>query len=561
MRMEKKFKLFGLITMAALSLSMPGLADGLTYDFAINLPEGRVNMEVEAEKGDVVSVLVLPENVTKDQLAANPALTGADVAYVRNEVAGDNKKASFSFVIDSGRYNLNITSDNSGDAAVEVSLVVPEANEYADLINLLKGSDKTAFLNTVKIENNKALLGFDIDIYSDKAVERLFDEYKDSLLADNYDANLNAFKKCAVIEAVNSGTSFDTVDYIKDIYETDTALMANMEKYITSDEIAVFFADRMESASGKNIQNMQDLLVTAKEAIVLTVVKYPVEDDNIRVIMTEYKDILGLNGVTTAASIYRGLSGNTYANADGLVSAYQAALSSSQGTGGSSGGGGGGGGGGAVSKPNNKVTPESNDTVNTVPLPSTSGQTARIEFFDDIDSVEWAKEAINALYKAGVVSGKEDGKFFPQDNVLREEFVKMLVATFDIKLVGKDMPFGDVDKNAWYYDYVRTAYIAGAVSGMSDSEFGIGQKITRQDICVMVKNMAEACDFELAAVKEKINFSDEDEIAGYAKDAVTLLQTAGIINGSDGKFNPRATATRAETAKIMHGILELLERG
>ena len=139
--------------------------------------------------------------------------------------------------------------------------------------------------------------------------------------------------------------------------------------------------------------------------------------------------------------------------------------------------------------------------------------------------------------------------------------MKMLIATFDLRLVGEDVSFTDVPKDAWYYEYVKTAYLAGAVNGISEIHFGVGENITRQDICVMTYRMLRECDVVLPAEYTNNIFLDSVEISEYAVKAVTALQTAGIINGdTNGNFNPKATATRAETAKIMYSVLQLIER-
>lgn len=47
-----------------------------------------------------------------------------------------------------------------------------------------------------------------------------------------------------------------------------------------------------------------------------------------------------------------------------------------------------------------------------------------IQFKDEIP--EWAKEAISALQKRGILSGYEDGRFAPEDKVTRGQFITML---------------------------------------------------------------------------------------------------------------------------------------
>ena len=57
-----------------------------------------------------------------------------------------------------------------------------------------------------------------------------------------------------------------------------------------------------------------------------------------------------------------------------------------------------------------------------------------------------------------------------------------------------------------------------------------------------------------------LDFTDVDNIAEYAKDAVAQLVGMGVINGyEDGSFKPRGTATRAEAAKVIWGVYESIK--
>lgn len=195
-----------------------------------------------------------------------------------------------------------------------------------------------------------------------------------------------------------------------------------------------------------------------------------------------------------------------------------------------------------------------------VSIPGTDDKTIQpipTETFGDMDNTEWAKEAVNALNKLGIVSGKGDNKFAPNDLVTREEFVKMIVNAASIQLDDKVKTFNDVAKDSWYYSFVNTAYNAGIVSGISETEFGSGLNITREDIAVMVYN---ALMYKKAVLNDEYDdFSDKDNISSYAVDAVSHLAGAKIINGySDGTFLPSANATRAEAAKIIYGALDYL---
>ena len=51
-------------------------------------------------------------------------------------------------------------------------------------------------------------------------------------------------------------------------------------------------------------------------------------------------------------------------------------------------------------------------------------------------------------------------------------------------------------------------------------------------------------------------FSDVDEVAGWAAEAMSWAVDAGLIQGSNNKLNPRGNATRAEAAAILMRFCE-----
>lgn len=72
----------------------------------------------------------------------------------------------------------------------------------------------------------------------------------------------------------------------------------------------------------------------------------------------------------------------------------------------------------------------------------------------------------------------------------------------------------------------------------------------------MVMRAATVAGQSVTAVEEAITFADDASIADYAKEAVSTLQAAGIINGvSDTEFAPVSNATRAQAAQILYSFL------
>lgn len=177
--------------------------------------------------------------------------------------------------------------------------------------------------------------------------------------------------------------------------------------------------------------------------------------------------------------------------------------------------------------------------------------------FSDMKNAEWAGAAVKYLAEKGIVSGKSESEFFPNDSLKREEFIKMLVIATKTEFIDADLSFTDVEKGAWYYPYVATAYELGIVNGMSDDVFGIGEVLTREQMAVMLNRFISYKQLEL---EEKAEASFNDEISDYAKESVIKLAKAGILNGvEEGVFGAKISASRAMGAKVLYELIMLFE--
>ncbi|MBE7038035.1 MAG: S-layer homology domain-containing protein [Ruminococcaceae bacterium] len=83
------------------------------------------------------------------------------------------------------------------------------------------------------------------------------------------------------------------------------------------------------------------------------------------------------------------------------------------------------------------------------------------EKFNDINLSLWAKDAIISLSDKNILSGYEDGSFKPTNLIKREEFVKVIVSAFNVTGEDKEIEFFDVEKDKWYYPYIKSAFNSG----------------------------------------------------------------------------------------------------
>ena len=221
----------------------------------------------------------------------------------------------------------------------------------------------------------------------------------------------------------------------------------------------------------------------------------------------------------------------------------------------SSGGGGGGSSRAASATATTEETSEETTTDVENGTEATTENTADdYTGFIDVKGM-WCENIVNTLHDQGLVNGRTKELFAPDDNLTRAELVQLLANLSGADLsayANADGKFTDVDKNAWYYAAVMWAADNNIVYGIGNDEFAPDISITREDTAAIIFRY-----MGIDAAEENAEFSDTDEISGYAKDAVNTLSAQGIINGyPDNTFRPKNTITRAEAAAVLYGVNE-----
>lgn len=182
--------------------------------------------------------------------------------------------------------------------------------------------------------------------------------------------------------------------------------------------------------------------------------------------------------------------------------------------------------------------------------------------FTDMDA-HWAIPAVKVLSANGYVQGMGNGKFAPENNVTRAEFMTMAINALGLEKDEYEGKIPDVAADKWYADIIQTAMNNGVwaddLFDAEDGEFHPDSDITREDAALIIakvalKNGAVSTD----ALKL---FTDDAEISGYAKNGVSQANSMGLIAGyPDGSFKPKATLTRAEASELLVRAIEKAER-
>ena len=169
---------------------------------------------------------------------------------------------------------------------------------------------------------------------------------------------------------------------------------------------------------------------------------------------------------------------------------------------------------------------------------------------DDINS-HWAKNTIKDFISKGYINGYQDGSFKPNNDITRAEFVKIANRVFGFTEKGT-VTFNDVRSSDWFYNEIAIAQKAGYINGKSSTTFAPNDKITRQEVAVILTNIKNNKDTNY----DKLNkFTDGYKTSEWAKSSVEGAIEAGYLNGNDkGLLNPISNITRAEAVTMLSRV-------
>jgi len=198
-------------------------------------------------------------------------------------------------------------------------------------------------------------------------------------------------------------------------------------------------------------------------------------------------------------------------------------------------------------------------------IPVERADAAALPTFTDVGGDEWFAEAVGALAVEGIVRGRDDGSFGPNDPITRAQMAAFLARTLGLQGGPASIPFEDVAPESWYYEPVAALYAAGLVSGTTPAEFSPEVPVSRQQAASLIVRALESqlsaepqpgVDVELPADQVSVwlaGFRDRLLIAPTHAASVANAYRLGIIEGAqDGWLYPGLNLTRAQMAVMLY---------
>lgn len=190
-------------------------------------------------------------------------------------------------------------------------------------------------------------------------------------------------------------------------------------------------------------------------------------------------------------------------------------------------------------------------------MPEESGEPAA-GIFTDVQDGDWFAGHVRYVYENEIMKGTsaDPVTFSPDAPLTRAMAVTTL---WNMGKAGtasaQNNPFSDIPEGAWYTDAVKWAADYRIVSGVGAGRFAPAERVSRQDLAVMMLAYAKAKGIVYPETRDYMTFADDSGIADYAKTAVQQLNKAGIMNGKpENLFDPGEMVTRAEFAAMIHNL-------
>lgn len=510
--------------------------------------------------GEEVTLVILKSGKTLADLKQSTSANVKDVVqYIGQSTTGAGGSFTFLITVDD-HFDSGLVAASAGgrgfDATVPFEIIYTSSEDVQNIFKAFQDAQKASGNTAMDqfIKDYEKILGFatgeypavsqavcsylkTVSVSEANAVKEIAAAYNGAMLKEMISKADSAAKLTAALDAYDRSNSFDRTDF--------DALIAKGGG-----------ADIVKAVSGKSYSTPEDAVEALHVAVFLGSSNHASNREELKALFEAYnEDYIGIaagtgsryakvNKETFYKNLSKQLQKTPVYTKDAYVSAFNKALSDTESgsTVNPGGGSGGGGGGGTIETP-----------IET-PKPTVTPQPEIL--FDDLDSVPWAEESVLELAGRNIIAKDPGKKFRPNDNITREEYVKMLVTALGVYDASAQCSFRDVPASAWFAPYVASAVNSGLVKGVSDTEFGAGLDITREDIAVLTYRAAQKEGITLAQGDAK-PFTDAETISDYARDAVDAMAKAGIVNGyEDGSFGAKKQATRAEVAVMLDRFLK-----
>ena len=169
----------------------------------------------------------------------------------------------------------------------------------------------------------------------------------------------------------------------------------------------------------------------------------------------------------------------------------------------------------------------------------------------------WAKAPILAISEKGWMIGTRDFYFEPNKPLTRAQAATLLVRVLELKGTGNNLPkFTDVPNNHWAKSDIEIASTHGLMNGKGNQKFAPDEFLTREEMATLLSRLLKISP----EAKKDNPFSDISSTQWSYPYIVSMAEEKIFEGFEDNTFRPKDKVTRAQMAALLDRIKDKLTK-
>lgn len=179
-------------------------------------------------------------------------------------------------------------------------------------------------------------------------------------------------------------------------------------------------------------------------------------------------------------------------------------------------------------------------------------------FAEDVKISDWAEESVRRAHSLNIADEGRDYDYTAA--ITREEFCELVFNTIiaaqgSVTTEEKPNVFTDTDNSK-----VIALNRLGIISGKTDTEFFPNDALTREEAASIIVRMINAV-MPMAVHEVYFMYDDMDQVSDWAADSVQIISNMGFMTGvGDNKFAPKDIYTVEQSMSSLVRIYESVEK-
>lgn len=175
----------------------------------------------------------------------------------------------------------------------------------------------------------------------------------------------------------------------------------------------------------------------------------------------------------------------------------------------------------------------------------------------------WSKPQIDFLASRGIISGKSETSYAPDESIRLSEIsalVVNLIVDNKSDIPNYDGAIKDINQGEWYDEVMQHAVVIGLVKDDGNNLYP-NQYTTREKVIDIIVRSLKAMGYVISQDDKsyKGGFTDIQDISLEYRDSVITAINLGLISGmGDGRIAPGESITRGQTAAVVKNLYDYI---